>query len=107
VRIVLAPVDAGVPTRGLAWWSPSRGLWIAVDAAGKAAIGRTVQLSLGIPGRRPISPGVVYIHPDGSGRMLAVGDLASLVPRTGVITLSATADHTLLTGRVEAGMLKR
>ena len=107
VRIVLSPADADVPTRGLAWWSPSRGLWFAVDAAGTAAIGHTVELSLGIPGRKPMSPGAVYIQPEGSGRMLAVGDLASLMPHRGVITLGVTTDHTRLTGHVEAETLKR
>jgi hypothetical protein len=107
VRIVLSPVGPDVPTRGLAWWSPSHGLWFAVDAVDKAAIGHTVELWFGIPGQKPIRPGVVYVHPDGSGRMLAIADVASLVPQNGVITLSLTGSHTHLTGRVEAQTLTR
>jgi hypothetical protein len=101
VRIVVGPVNAGVPTRGLAWWSPCRGLWFAIDGVSRSSIGRTLELWLRLPGQKSLMAGVIYIHPDGSGRMISVGDVSTLMSHGGGVTLSITAGQDVLVGRLE------
>jgi hypothetical protein len=72
VRVVLAPVGGRSDGQGLAWWSPSTGLWFAVDGLGVPP-SRTryrLRLTFGSGGRT--TPGFIQIDSDGSGRMIAV-----------------------------------
>jgi hypothetical protein len=106
VRIVVSPTRAGDGTQGLAWWSPSRGLWFAIDGAPPPARERAFVLWLHLPGQPPISPGVIDIHADGSGRMVSRGDLSSMTPRAGVVTLSAGINGIALSGGIDASQLR-
>lgn len=107
VRFALKPVDSNLPTRALGWWSPTHGLWFALDAATASARGRTFPLTLTIPQQRPVTPGVIYVHEDGTGQMLSLGDLSGVLADTGVITLSVEIDHVILAGTVSAEAAKR
>jgi hypothetical protein len=69
IRLKSTTGDAAV---GLAWWSPSVGLWLAVDDMPAAPSGRRLEASLrvGSGARDPI--GTIEIDEHGSGRIVAV-----------------------------------
>jgi hypothetical protein len=65
--------DAAV---GLAWWSPSVGLWLAIDRLPAAPSGRRLEVSLRV-GSDTLEPvGTIDIDEHGSGRIVAVWTIA-------------------------------
>ncbi len=106
VLIFLMPRVPTGRVQGLAWWSPSRGLWFALDGAPSAVAGTKGVLWLRLPGQELISPGVVDIHSDGSGRIVSRAGLSTSIPREGVITLELRMEGVTLTGRIDASRLR-
>ena len=106
VRIAVTPVVPTGGVQGLAWWSPSHGLWFALDGAPSQAAGTEAVLWLRLPDQQIISPGIVYIHGDGSGRIVSRGNVSPSTPRRGVITLELSVAGVTLSGRIDAGRLR-
>jgi hypothetical protein len=69
IRLTSTTGDAAV---GLAWWTPSMGLWLAVDDLPVAPSGRRLEVSLRV-GSNMLKPiGTIDIDEHGSGRIVAV-----------------------------------
>ncbi len=60
--------DAAV---GLAWWSPSVGLWLATDRLPPALSGRSLHVALQVGDDARNRIGTIRIDEDGSGRIVA------------------------------------
>jgi len=106
VRVVLrSPSGADAP-KGLIWWSPSRGLWFAIDDAPPQLQSRRLRLSIQPRGGAAMTVGVVRIDDDRSGRLLSEGDSTSIgVPAKFVVTDAARplrVDAAVLSADVEA-----
>jgi hypothetical protein len=83
---------SGDPAVGLAWWSPSRGLWLAVDLA-NAHAGETLQAWLNADDGSRTRLASVEIGSDGSGRVVAAWDDGDMPARATRITLTVTSTH--------------
>jgi hypothetical protein len=84
----------GEPAVGLAWWSPSRGMWLAVDLA-NAHTGETLQAWLNDNDGSRTRLASVEIGADGSGRIVATWDDGDLRAHAGPITLTLTSPRGL------------
>jgi hypothetical protein len=80
---------SGDPAVGLAWWSPSRGLWLAVDLA-HAHAGETLQAWLNDDDGSRTRLASVEIGADGSGRVVAAWDEGDMPAHAGPITMTVT-----------------
>jgi anti-sigma-K factor RskA len=89
VRVRLGPAREGFPGLGLAYVSPTRGMWFAGDQLPAAAPGRTYQLWLVLAGQPPINAGLLPLNPRGSVMMVTPSDRPS-VPARSEITLAVT-----------------
>lgn len=89
VRVRLTS-PAGDPVVGLAWWSPSRGMWLAIDLA-TAYAGQTLQAFEGDGGRSGPPVARVELDSRGSGRVVAAWSSPKSVASTGSVTLTVTA----------------
>jgi len=91
VRLTSPTGDEAV---GLAWWSPSRGLWLAVDLASSHA-GETLDVSQRTSDGSRSTVAQVEIGADGSGRIIALWDAGEKPKPAGPVTLSLTSRHGL------------
>jgi hypothetical protein len=69
IRLTSATGDSAV---GLAWWSPSVGLWLATDRVSATPSGGSLRVSMQIGSGTPKRIGVMDINDDGAGRIVAV-----------------------------------
>jgi hypothetical protein len=81
---------SGEPVVGLAWWSPSRGMWLAVDLA-NAHAGETLQAWLNDDDSSRTRLASVEIGADGSGRIVTAWDEDDMPRHAGPITLTLTS----------------
>ena len=95
--------------KGLAWFSPSRGIWLAVDGLVSPSGDRVFQLTASVAEREPIRLGTVRVDPDGSGRMASVGAWVDTLARGGplVFIVSDASGDVRLTGSVSVDSLRR
>jgi hypothetical protein len=91
-RVLLASPNPRGHGRGLGWWSPSHGIWLAGDELSPLPVDRTYQLWLTPSGRRPINLGTLHVDRDGSGRMLSVGHWVRDTPRDAELVLTVTEE---------------
>jgi hypothetical protein len=80
---------SGEPVVGLAWWSPSRGMWLAVDLA-NAHAGETLQAWLNEDDGSRTRLASVEIGADGSRRVVAAWGEGDMPTHAGRITLTVT-----------------
>lgn len=85
---------SGDPAVGLAWWSPSRGLWLAIDLA-NAHAGETLQAWLDEDDGSRTRLASVEIGADGSGRVVAAWDEGDMPAHAGPITMTVTRTRSL------------
>ena len=106
--LLVAPLPRG-RARGLAWFSPSRGIWLAVDGLVSPSGDRAFQLTASVAERGPIRLATVRVDPDGSGRMASAGAWIDTLPRGGplVFTVSDASGDVRLTGSVNARRPRR
>jgi hypothetical protein len=110
VRVVLNPLEGHVPMKGLIWWSPSIGLWLAIDDAPAVLRGVKVNVELTANDRAPARAGTLRIAANGSARMISLGDARFLLDRTSEIVFVLTNSHAgrvVLRGSVAVGNLRR
>jgi hypothetical protein len=81
---------SGEPAVGLAWWSSSRGMWLAVDLA-NAHAGETLQAWLNDDDGSRTRLASVEIGADGSGRIVTTWDEDDMRGHAGPITLTLTS----------------
>ncbi len=108
-RVLLgAPLPRG-RAKGLAWFSPSHGIWLAVDDLVSSSGDRAFQLTARVAGRQPIGLGTVRVDPDGSGRMASFGAWINALPSGGplVFTVSDASGDVRLTGSVSVDSPRR
>jgi hypothetical protein len=91
VRVRLTS-PTGDPAVGLAWWSPSRGMWLAVDLAHPYA-GQSLRAWEGRRERARPSVASVELDAKGSGRVVAVWSGSNELAPTDPITLTVTAQR--------------
>lgn len=93
----------GTDAVGLAWWSPSQGMWLAVDRVDQAARRRRFDLWVRTGSAR--SPlGTIEIDEHGSGRMIA--RLTSPAPPSGfAVTLDVTPQRRAWVWRASSPVL--
>jgi hypothetical protein len=70
VKVRLTSPDQVDQSVGLAWWSPSRGVWLAIDRAASVA-GETVQVWRASAGESRTRVADVVLDDTGSGRVVA------------------------------------
>jgi hypothetical protein len=110
VRVVLNPVEDHVPMKGLIWWSPSIGLWLAIDDAPAFLRGTKINVEVSASDRTPARAGTLRIAADGSARMISLGDARFLLDAGREIVFVLTNSHAgtvVLRGSVAAGSLRR
>jgi len=86
IRLTSAGGDAAV---GLAWWTPSVGLWLATDRLPVNLSGRTLQVAMSVGDDIQHRIGTIEIDEDGSGRIVADWIVDRPAPGT-PITLSVS-----------------
>jgi hypothetical protein len=72
VRVILTPVSAEQRGKGLAWWSPTRGIWMAVTGLAALPLGHAYHLWLVRQDGPPLHVGGIGVNEDGTGRLLAL-----------------------------------
>jgi len=110
VRVVLNPVGDHAAMKGLIWWSPSIGLWLAIDDAPALLRGMKVNVELNASDRTPARAGTLRVAADGSARMVSLGDARFLLERGSEIVFVVTNSHAgtvVLRGSVGGGSLRR
>jgi hypothetical protein len=79
----------GDPAVGLAWWSPSRGMWLAVDLAASHA-GRALQVWQRVGDGSRAQVASVELDASGSGRVITAWDEDHDIAPTHAVTLTLT-----------------
>src|SRR6187455_1777247 len=69
IRLTSTTGNAAV---GLAWWSPSVGLWLAIDELSVASSGRRLEAFLQVGSNRPEPVGTIDVDEHRSGRIVTV-----------------------------------
>jgi hypothetical protein len=101
VRVILTPVAPDGSGRGLAWWSPTKGIWLAVDSLPSWSPGRRYHLWIVHRDGPAVHVGLLGVNPQGSGRILALNrDTAP--PIDGPVMIVVTADPGGVTSRLTA-----
>ena len=72
VRVILSPAAPDVSGKGLAWWSPTKGIWLAVDRLRPPPTGRRHHLWIVHRDGPAVQVGFLGVNPQGSGRILAL-----------------------------------
>src|SRR5436190_1076061 len=72
VRVMLTPASAQASGQGLAWWSPTRGIWIAVEDLPALPRDHAYQLWLVRRDGPAVYVGWLGVSDEGAGRMLAI-----------------------------------
>jgi hypothetical protein len=80
----------GGPAAGLAWWSATEGLWLAVDRLPVRWSGRTLRVFLRPADGAPVSLGPIDIGTDGSGRVISVPNARPAAMAAGPLTLEVS-----------------
>lgn len=81
IHLAATGADASV---GLAWWSPSTGLWLAVDRLPSSRSNRTLHLTLRVGDGEATTIGPIEIDANGAGKIIAIWTSAPPVTGTSV-----------------------
>jgi hypothetical protein len=72
VRVMLTPIAEGSAAKGLAWWSPARGIWLAVTNLHKLPAGHAYLVWIVRRDGPPVRVGPIWVNTEGAGRLLAL-----------------------------------
>ncbi len=90
IRVTLAGTKAGLPARGQAYWSPSRGLWFDAEGLPVLSPGRVYQLWLVLPKQAPVSGGLMTVDTRGAGTLLSATSAVAEGSRPSTVTVAIT-----------------
>ena len=101
IHLTSATGDSAV---GLAWWSPSVGLWLALDRLPATPSGRRLDVSLQMGAQRAEPLGTIEVDEQGSGRIVVVWTAERPIAKT-PITLTVSEPGSLWRLRPAARVL--
>jgi hypothetical protein len=93
VRVVLATTTTERSGQGLAWWSPSNGIGLAVDGLPALPSDRRYQLWLMPQDGPAMSLGTMKVDVGGSGRTLSLTPASDVIPPHGALMLALTEER--------------